>query len=243
MTADLKSFWRYVSASKYLLMLVTLIFTLLVVPQFEPYPFGRFLIYSGITAVLLSGVRAHADRPRLFVVEVLLGSISIPVIWMTMIVTSPMLFAASCVAGSICLALTGIAILERVLKHHAARLESIFGAVSVYLLFGLAWALLYWALDRLDGDSFSMAHQLTIAHGFHEDPLTSFSQLIYFSFVTMSTLGYGDITPTSSWTQSLTWIEAVAGQFYVTILVAWLVSALPRPRLANQADPGSLDGT
>jgi hypothetical protein len=234
MKADPKSLWQYVRGSKYLLMLVTLVFTLLVVPQFEPYPFGRFLIYAGITAVLLSGFRAQHDRPRVLVLEIVLGAITIPVIWMTMIVGSPILFAASCIAGSVCLVLTGVAILERVLRHHAAKLDSIFGAVSVYLLFGLAWALVYWALDRLDGDSFSMSHQLTIVHGLYGEKFTSFSQLIYFSFVTMSTLGYGDITPTSTWTQSLTWLEAVAGQFYVTILVAWLVSVLPRPRPAEQ---------
>jgi hypothetical protein len=86
----------------------------------------------------------------------------------------------------------------------------------------------------LDGESFSMSHHMTVAHGLDHERLTSFSQLTYFSFVTISTLGYGDITPTSTWTQSLTWMEAVAGQFYVTILVAWLVSALPRPRPAEQ---------
>jgi hypothetical protein len=59
-------------------------------------------------------------------------------------------------------------------------------------------------------------------------PLTEKSQMIYFSFVTMSTLGYGDITPRTPLAQTVTWMQAVTGQFYLVILIARLVNELPR---------------
>ena len=55
------------------------------------------------------------------------------------------------------------------------------------------------------------------------------SKFIYYSFVTMTTLGYGDIAPLDRATRTLSWMQAVAGQFYVALVIAWLVSALPRP--------------
>jgi voltage-gated potassium channel Kch len=60
--------------------------------------------------------------------------------------------------------------------------------------------------------------------------VTAFSQYVYFSFVTMSTLGYGDITPRSSIAQTLAWMQSVTGQFYIAVLVAWMVSEIPRRR-------------
>lgn len=58
--------------------------------------------------------------------------------------------------------------------------------------------------------------------------ITPYSQVAYFSFVTMSTLGYGDIVPETPLAQTLTWMQSVMGQFYLAVLVAWIVSAVPR---------------
>ena len=53
-------------------------------------------------------------------------------------------------------------ILHRVLTRHLATFQSLFGAVCVYLLLGLSWAMLYWGLERIDGESLSFDHRLTI---------------------------------------------------------------------------------
>jgi hypothetical protein len=54
--------------------------------------------------------------------------------------------------------------------------------------------------------------------------------MVYFSFVTMSTLGYGDVSPRTPLGETATWIQSVVGQLYIAILIARLVSELPRPR-------------
>ena len=95
--------------------------------------------------------------------------------------------------------------------------HAILGAVSGYLLLGIIWSLLYAAVETLEPGSFRVANQeIEIAE-------VDRSALSYYSFVTLSTVGYGDITPATPIARTLSWIEAVAGQFYLAVLVAGLV--------------------
>ena len=64
-------------------------------------------------------------------------------------------------------------------------------------------------------------------------------EMIYYSFVTLATLGYGDIVPDTSLTRSVAIVEAVIGQFYVAIVVAVLVSAFVAQRMQDQTDSPS----
>ena len=103
--------------------------------------------------------------------------------------------------------------------HHALRArvvdaEHIFAALDAYLLAGLIFAVCYWLLDHTWPASFGVASASDL----------TLSRAIYFSFVTIATLGYGDVVPASESAQGLTILEAVGGQMYLTVLVAWLVS-------------------
>jgi voltage-gated potassium channel len=91
------------------------------------------------------------------------------------------------------------------------------GAICVFLLLGLIWSFVYSLLELFVPGSFK---GFSPGHGPGED-----SSWLYFSFVTLTTLGYGDITPVSGMARSLAFMQAVAGQFYVAVLVAGLVSA------------------
>jgi hypothetical protein len=92
----------------------------------------------------------------------------------------------------------------------------VIGAISLYFLFGGIWAITYAVLEMLVPGSFT---------GFSESASQGLSsEWLYFSFVTMTTLGYGDLTPLSATAQTLAYIQAVFGQFYIAILVAGLVS-------------------
>jgi hypothetical protein len=91
------------------------------------------------------------------------------------------------------------------------------GAICVFLLLGIIWSFAYLLLELAIPGSFS---------GFDasQDP-NSDSNWLYFSFVTLTTLGYGDITPESATARTLAFMQAVVGQFYIAVLVAGLVSA------------------
>lgn len=90
------------------------------------------------------------------------------------------------------------------------------GAISLYLLFGAIWAITYAVLEMLVPGSFT-GFSGPISQGWS-------SEWLYFSFVTMTTLGYGDLTPLSATARTLAYMQAVFGQFYIAILVAGLVS-------------------
>jgi hypothetical protein len=116
-----------------------------------------------------------------------------------------------------------------------ATTHAILGAVCGYLLLGLVWSLVYSAVETLAPGSFGRSASDGAA------PLDR-SALSYYSFVTLSTVGYGDITPNTPLARTLSWIEAVTGQFYLAVLVAGLVGFKVSQGQRAAPDPGASDG-
>ncbi|MDH4049452.1 MAG: potassium channel family protein [Gammaproteobacteria bacterium] len=101
----------------------------------------------------------------------------------------------------------------------------IYGAICIYLLLGVTWSLLYNLLHTADAGAFSGA----ITSSSRESDV----QWLYYSFVTLTTLGFGDILPVGPVARTLANAEAVFGVFYMAILVAMLVSAYAADRQRN----------
>ncbi|MEA3276530.1 MAG: potassium channel family protein [Pseudomonadota bacterium] len=100
--------------------------------------------------------------------------------------------------------------------------NKIVGAVCIFLLGGLVWTTLYMMVALLNPEAFN---------GLEPGPWYDiFPDLVYFSFVSLTTLGYGDIGPVGPMARFLAFMEAIVGQFYVAILVASLVGI----RISNQ---------
>ena len=107
--------------------------------------------------------------------------------------------------------------LSRVLHHRQVTFETILGAVCIFVLVGLVFAFVFLAVDALrDGPLFAQS-------GPHEQ-----SEYVYFSFVVLTTLGFGDLSPTPGLPQALTVIEALVGQVFLVVLVARLVTLWAR---------------
>jgi len=102
------------------------------------------------------------------------------------------------------------------------------GAVCVYLLLGVIWAIAYTILEMVSPGSFGGFVPLQ-GRGWD-------NEWLYFSFVTMTTLGYGDLLPVSATARALAYMQAVFGQLYVAILVAGLVSAYISGRQSHNDD-------
>ena len=127
-----------------------------------------------------------------------------------------LMVAAAC--GFLLFCLWGVATsLRQVLIGPVVDLNRIAGAVCVYILLGMTWAVVYLLLALGVGDAF------VGLEGQRIDEL--WPQLSYFSFVTLTTLGYGDITPRIPLADSLAYLEAIVGQLYVAILIGGLVGA------------------
>jgi voltage-gated potassium channel len=100
-------------------------------------------------------------------------------------------------------------------------IDRLFAAIVAYMLAGLGFAAAYEVIVALAPESFALPATTVGANERERVEV----QLIYFSFVTIATLGYGDITPRLPLAQMLAVLEAVIGQFYVAVVIAWLVSA------------------
>lgn len=107
-------------------------------------------------------------------------------------------------------------------------LDQICGALCVYLMIGLAWGLMFTCLERLNPGAFAIDLK---RFGLHDSatPLRLNAVMTYSSIVTLTTLGYGDVSPVSPLARALVSIEAVLGQFYMAVFVARLVSQYLSP--------------
>jgi voltage-gated potassium channel len=109
--------------------------------------------------------------------------------------------------------------------------DSIAGAVCGYLFLGLGWAVIYSMIESFRPGSFEAGESLISG----EDS-TPRQVLTYFSFVTLTTVGYGDVLPVTPVTRTCAWIEAITGQFYLAVIVAGLVSMLVTSRVLKNED-------
>jgi voltage-gated potassium channel len=95
--------------------------------------------------------------------------------------------------------------------------EHLYAALSAYLLAGIYFGLLYWLLEQMSHGTFTLNGIFTQASA------------IYFSFVTLATLGYGDIAPRGDIARGIAIVEGVGGQLFLAVLVARLVSLYSKP--------------
>lgn len=126
-------------------------------------------------------------------------------------------------------------ILSVVFRAGRITLDGILASVVAYQLIGLFFAQIFTLAIVVDPSSLHLPDNL-------QPSTTNFQiEMIYFSFVTLATLGYGDILPDSNLTRSVAILEAIIGQFYVAVIVAVLVSAFVSQRMQNQS--GSSNGS
>jgi hypothetical protein len=123
--------------------------------------------------------------------------------------------AATLALGVVFLAYVTTIFIWAIVKNPSVTTDTLAGAVSAYMLVGITYGLAYGMIEQLQPGSF----RDTVLPGKHFMP----SELIFFSFVTLTTVGYGDIIPWSSHARSLAMLEAVTGIMYPAVLIGRLV--------------------
>ncbi len=174
----------------------------------------RAIIYS---VTLLVGVWSLKGGGRFFAVGIMLALVGVALNVVSVEFEWPIIRRASNITliGFLLVAISYS--LKQVIFGTQMNANRLVGAICVFLLLGVIWSLAYSLLEQFVPNSFR-----GFSPGFGPG---SDSGWLYFSFVTLTTLGYGDITPVTAMARSLSYMQAVAGQFYVAVLVAGLVSA------------------
>ena len=200
-------------------LLIALLILLIVIPLADDLnlvsaPIVRGLVFSGLLVIgvwsLRGGGRYFTVGMAFVVVGVILNVIAINM-------SSPFFQYASILSliGFLVVAISFT--MKQVAIGTDITANRLVGAICVYILLGVIWAMFYTLVNTISPGSFA---------GFSStENLGWDSEWLYFSFVTMTTLGYGDILPVSATARGLAYMQAVVGQFYIAVLVAGLVGA------------------
>lgn len=182
------------------------------IPFFDPESL-QVLLFMGI---LLTGIRAVSEDSKHFRIGLAIGVPTMILDWVAYSIGGPELDVFVQIAYLVFVSYVGIRVFGYVLAPGVVNPNRMFAAISVYILIGLGFALVFAIVESLQPGSFSgLSTQGMNRHS---------AELVYYSLVTLTTLGYGEITPVAPQVRSLATIEAMMGVFYVAILVARLVA-------------------
>ena len=221
----------FAQRSRYLLLLVALLVLLVAYPFWPRGIVGLATFDIMLWGVLLAGLWALHCHDRLMGTATVLALVVVAANVAAYLLPSRETLLVSCLLDLALLVLVTQVVLAHVVEEGRIDADRIFGALCGYLLIGLTWALIYGALDLVspgsfhqvlppvaDADAGSEAGSAELGPHFSDmDPM------LYFSLVTLSTLGYGDIVATTRAARSLSALEAIIGQFYLAVVVGRLI--------------------
>lgn len=200
-------------------LLIALLIFLLAVPfAFDLQLFARGVIRAaGFSVLLAIGILSLRNSGRIFRTAIAFVVLGIALNVLDAVLGGSVFFLGSLLLLLAFLILATFASMKQIAMDNVMSANRITGAICVYLLLGVIWSVFYALLEFALPGSFA---------GIAEQGGSSWSpDWIYYSFVTLTTLGYGDMLPLTFSARALSYIETIFGQFYLAILVAGLVSA------------------
>lgn len=214
-----------VGGDSYALLLIALGALFILIPVIGRSPVGRFANDVLISAILLLGLHTSHVRKRGWHVALVVASINLIAGASALIFGSWLATVISSTSSGLLLLVTPAVIVRRVLSHRVIAAETILGAICVYLMIGLAFAFIY-----------SVAGQISTQPILAGQPDGTTPNYLYFSYVTLTTLGYGDLRPATTAMQSLAVVEVLTGQLFLAIAIARLVTSFRLERVQAEAD-------
>ena len=212
----LKEFWAQDESLTILLAAVVLM-VFFIQPLVDVGWLARFFTAISGSLLLAAGMLVVATRPVLTIFGAVLAVLTFLIEVVHLVAPAPWLLATRSVCFILFLGLLNGILMNRVMRDGPVNRHRIQGAILVYLILGLMWSQGYQFLEALNPGSFTIPNPVP---GSEDLAL----KLNYFSFATLTTVGYGDITALHPFARSLAILEALTGQLFPTILIARLVA-------------------
>jgi len=218
----IRKIFETLSNAKLTLLLLFLLILLFLKPLMVGHslePYIMVVLFVGILMFMLEIMNVKiVYKGRYIIIGI---ALTVALLAMTFS-TSLKVFLTGYVLLFVFLIMSVIAVLSSILSEDQVKKNEIHGAVSVFILMGLTWGFLYAGIEFLIPGSFS---GLEIKEGafIEERKYLTINTLIYYSFVTITTLGYGDIVPVSMGARWFSILEALTGQLFLIVIVARLV--------------------
>lgn len=215
---------RYILRHRMLIFLLGIFLSVVLFPLLQNYG-SSFLVIDELffNIFLAVGIYLVNKNKRIFVASSLLAIMAITIIWFAILLQNRMILVTGLIFETIFFSIVAVQITGHVLQYKKVTEDKFYGAISAYLMLGIIAAMIYTITELLNPNSFHFTNGIV----FNEQHITPyrfyFSQFIYFSFITLSSLGYGDIVPVSGQARLFSSLEAVTGQLYVAVLIARLV--------------------
>jgi Ion channel len=176
-----------------------------------------------LTLVMLSSILEQSTRRRQVLIGVLLAVPTFTCLWLRKLVSAPGLSEVALGLLILFLIYTAAVTLLHIFRTKSITRDTLSEALSVYLLMGMIWATIYGLIYLDSPAAFHLPEGLrpqAVSGILGQVPM---DVLLYYSFVTLTTLGYGDVTPLANSARSMAMLEAVLGQFYLAVLIARLI--------------------
>jgi hypothetical protein len=218
----------------YLYLMLSMLVTVVLITSARPQSAVAILgVFVGVFSLMMVSAYVMARRRAQMLVAVLLGSLAfLPFAWMNF---NPELLAPQWAKGVYILNLSfwllftsyvGIVVLRSILAARHIRRNEIFGAIYLYLVIGVLFAELYqmllvWQPDALYFDPARFPESAALAHRLFT---RGTGDVLYYSFVTLGTVGYGDVTPATPIARALSLVEMLTGVLYVATMISRFVS-------------------
>jgi hypothetical protein len=211
----MRGYFSLIERWRYRFLLAVLLATILLQPLLHGLVFGQAILVLAYGAILAGGVYATRPQPWLSALCTSLAIGLVGLSWYFQFSGPSELTVALVVVTVLLGTFTVSRTLTTLVTAPAADPDALAGAVFGYFLLVLVWALFFQALETSSPGAFAL-----VADG---DP---FTELLYFSLVTITTLGYGDISPVAPFARISAGLEAAMGTLYIAILIARIVGAL-----------------
>lgn len=205
---------NYEVSHQFWLLLSLVLFLILPIPAVLFPDAFHFIFTIAYSLMVICGIQVVADgKQRHRILILILGALSFILVWISFLNTSSYLLAcAKTMSLFAFFNYLSFLLFGKIDRNKEVNLQVIFGAISGYILLGLIGGLFFQGLELVLPGSFNITYT---GYNLHD--------LNYFSFVTLTTLGFGDILPLNKASQALVILLGIAGQLYLTILVAMLV--------------------
>jgi hypothetical protein len=217
---------------KFLVLLLSLILLLVIFPVLHGAFEGRLVVDVLVTIIFLAALVVVFAQGYLRGLALLLGIPTLVGIWTGYVFPGasglPLTLGFHIVAA-LFLGFTVAVILRTCFQEARVSTDSVYGAFCGYLLVGLAFGHLYCVVEAVTPGSF-LEKETVVMPLQHQNRLRFL--FTYFSFATLTTVGFGDVTPAREMARALAVVQAVMGQFYIAVLIAALIG-----KRVSQAPP------
>ena len=208
------SFTKACYKDRFLFLIVFIVALIVLGPFLQGFIGLRYFMDLFFSIIFITTIYAASQKKHHIIMAAILIIPALLAVWLPDIPKYNTLLTIGYICGLIVFAFAVISILTFIFSEQMVTRQTISAAVAVYLLLALMWSFIYRLIENLYPASFAVAHaKLQDAYNIY----------LYFSLVTITTLGYGDITPIGSQAVSLAVLEAITGQIYLVVVVAWFV--------------------